>query len=100
MLYAGPRQQLVPWMSGTLGYGPYCPERYGMAADWVMDLVNVGFRKPQVRMVAGVLGKCLALLRHRAWLPIPLLPTLQCCTALLLYRPNAPFSPCTVVPPR
>jgi len=56
MIYSGPKDGLVPWLSAEDGllrygcgpYGPYCPARHGVAADWVMDLVNVGFRKPKV----------------------------------------------------
>lgn len=52
MIYSGAREGLVPWLTaedGPLRYGPYCPARHGVAADWVMDLVNIGFRKPKVR---------------------------------------------------
>jgi hypothetical protein len=46
-MYFGPRDGLMPWFSETLGYS-YNPAMHGMVSDWVMDLVNIGFRKPQV----------------------------------------------------
>lgn len=47
LLYFGPRESLVPWFSEVLGYD-YDPQLHGVASDWVMDLVNVGFKKPKV----------------------------------------------------
>ncbi|KAG1665475.1 hypothetical protein FOA52_007607 [Chlamydomonas sp. UWO 241] len=47
MIYSGSRAGLVPWLTTSLGYGPYDPQRHGAASDWVMDLVNTGFRKPE-----------------------------------------------------
>lgn len=48
MMYSGEREGLVPWFSDSLGW-PYDPAMHGLASDWVMDLVNVGFTKPEVR---------------------------------------------------
>lgn len=49
MMYSGPRSALLPWFtSGGLGY-TYSPALHGAPSDWVMDLVNVGFAKPEVR---------------------------------------------------
>ena len=48
MLYSGPREGAAAWLSGSLGY-PYDPARHGIASDWIMDLVNIRFRKPRVR---------------------------------------------------
>ncbi|GAX75358.1 hypothetical protein CEUSTIGMA_g2802.t1 [Chlamydomonas eustigma] len=47
MLYSGPRSRLVPWLTEGLGYGPYNPIKHGVEADWVLDLVNIGFNKPK-----------------------------------------------------
>jgi len=46
MMYSGPREDLVPWFVNHCGY-PYDAVKHGLASDWVMDLVNVGFSKPQ-----------------------------------------------------
>lgn len=48
-LYQGPCGALVGWFQGSLGYGPWDSAVHGTASDWVMDLVNVGFTKPEVR---------------------------------------------------
>ncbi|GBF87651.1 ABC transporter G family [Raphidocelis subcapitata] len=45
LVYFGPREGMVPWFA-SLGY-PYDAEMHGVPSDWVMDLVNVGFHKPQ-----------------------------------------------------
>jgi ABC-type multidrug transport system ATPase subunit len=47
MMYSGDREGLVPWFAEGCGY-PYDPAMHGLASDWVMDLVNVGFTKPEV----------------------------------------------------
>ncbi len=47
-LYSGPLAGAVPWFSAGLGFA-YDPARHGIAPDWIIDLVNVGFDKPQVR---------------------------------------------------
>eukprot|EP00877_Chromochloris_zofingiensis_P013185 jgi/Chrzof1/811/Cz01g29200.t1 len=44
-MYFGPRDQVVPWFNGQLGY-PYSAAMHGVPSDWIMDLVNVGFQKP------------------------------------------------------
>jgi hypothetical protein len=44
-MYTGPTEQLVPWFT-SLGYA-YDPELHGMASDWALDLVSLGFTKPQ-----------------------------------------------------
>jgi hypothetical protein len=49
MMYTGPRDELVPWFTSGCGYS-YDPVMHGLASDWVMDLVNIGFRKPEVRL--------------------------------------------------
>lgn len=46
-MYFGPRDQVVPWFNGQLGY-PYSAAMHGVPSDWIMDLVNVGFQKPTV----------------------------------------------------
>jgi hypothetical protein len=47
MMYSGVREGLVPWFVEGCGY-PYDPAMHGLASDWVMDLVNIGFTKPVV----------------------------------------------------
>lgn len=66
MMYSGEREGLVPWFTQGCGY-PYDPPMHGLASDWVMDLVNVGFTKPEVR-------------RSKNW-PVGLAPWLQCFAA-------------------
>jgi hypothetical protein len=43
-MYTGPTDDLVTWFS-SLGYY-YDPETHGMASDWALDLVSLGFTKP------------------------------------------------------
>ena len=65
LVYSGPREGLVPWLAeGPLGYGPYDAQRHGVAADWVMDLVNIGFRKPRVRGGGRVGRRCVGGVRE------------------------------------
>ncbi|KAF6258116.1 hypothetical protein COO60DRAFT_1520342 [Scenedesmus sp. NREL 46B-D3] len=45
LMYTGPTEQLVPWFT-SLGYA-YDHELHGMASDWALDLVSLGFTKPQ-----------------------------------------------------
>jgi ABC-type multidrug transport system ATPase subunit len=47
LMYFGPREDLVSWFTDGCGY-PYDPKMHGLASDWVMDLVNIGFKKPEV----------------------------------------------------
>jgi len=44
LAYTGPRDGLVEWF-GSLGY-PYDPTLHGVASDWALDLVAIGFHKP------------------------------------------------------
>ena len=44
-LYFGPPESAVGWFDKSLGY-PYQVTRDGAASDWLMDLVSVGFAKP------------------------------------------------------
>jgi len=53
MMYSGEREGLVPWFE-KCGYR-YDPAMHGLASDWVMDLVNIGFSKPEVRGINKVL---------------------------------------------
>jgi hypothetical protein len=53
MMYSGEREGLVPWFTQGCGY-PYDPPMHGLASDWVMDLVNVGFTKPEVSRALSV----------------------------------------------
>ncbi|KAG2499204.1 hypothetical protein HYH03_002785 [Edaphochlamys debaryana] len=46
MMYSGDRAGAVPWFTTGLGYS-YDPARHGVASDWIMDLVNTGFKKPR-----------------------------------------------------
>ena len=46
MLFSGPPGSAVPWFS-SLQY-EYLPERDGNVSDWLLDLVSVGFTKPEV----------------------------------------------------
>lgn len=46
MMYYGPPNELQSWFGEGLGYR-YRPELHGLPSDWVMDLVNVRFRKPK-----------------------------------------------------
>jgi hypothetical protein len=41
LMYHGERTGIVPWFQ-ALGYS-YSSDLHGLASDWVMDLVNVGF---------------------------------------------------------
>ncbi|CAL5218719.1 g432 [Coccomyxa viridis] len=45
-LYFGPPQEAISWFSDCLGY-TFWPDQRGAEADWLMDLVSVGFSKPQ-----------------------------------------------------
>lgn len=58
-MYFGARDGMVPWFSGQLGY-PYQPTLHGVPSDWVMDLVNVGFDKPEVSLTGWrcMCGQC------------------------------------------
>lgn len=47
MMYFGSHDKMVPWFSDKLGYA-YDAAMHGVPSDWVMDLVNVGFQKPEV----------------------------------------------------
>ena len=47
MMYSGPRDGMVPWFDEHCGYR-YDPAMHGLPSDWVMDLVNIGFKKPEV----------------------------------------------------
>jgi ATP-binding cassette, subfamily G (WHITE), member 2 len=44
LMYTGARDGLVEWF-GSLGY-PYDPTLHGVASDWALDLVAIGFHKP------------------------------------------------------
>eukprot|EP00878_Enallax_costatus_P012559 GHUV01013117.1.p1 GENE.GHUV01013117.1~~GHUV01013117.1.p1 ORF type:complete len:585 (+),score=193.17 GHUV01013117.1:274-2028(+) len=44
-MYTGPTDDLVPWFK-SLGYY-YDLQEHGMASDWALDLVALGFAKPQ-----------------------------------------------------
>ena len=46
VVYTGPPAGAVPWFK-TLGY-EYVLVRDGSASDWLIDLVSVGFDKPEV----------------------------------------------------
>lgn len=48
MLYSGPRAGAVGWFSGPPLRYAYDPLRHGIASDWIMDLVNINFKKPKV----------------------------------------------------
>ena len=45
-LYFGPPQEAVDWFDKGLGYS-FWPDQHGAVSDWLMDLVSVGFSKPQ-----------------------------------------------------
>lgn len=47
MMFSGACEDMVPWFVNHCGY-PYDPKKHGLASDWVMDLVNVGFTKHEV----------------------------------------------------
>jgi hypothetical protein len=44
-MYHGLRDNLVPWFA-TQGYS-YDPTQHGVASDWALDLVAIGFHKPK-----------------------------------------------------
>jgi hypothetical protein len=44
-MYTGPTDGLTRWFT-SLGYH-YDPSDHGMASDWALDLVSLGFVKPQ-----------------------------------------------------
>lgn len=43
-MYHGPREEMTEWF-GRLGYS-HSPLEHGVASDWALDLVAVGFAKP------------------------------------------------------
>eukprot|EP00879_Flechtneria_rotunda_P017044 GHRR01017850.1.p1 GENE.GHRR01017850.1~~GHRR01017850.1.p1 ORF type:complete len:820 (+),score=223.92 GHRR01017850.1:95-2554(+) len=45
LMFHGARDDLVPWF-GHLGY-TYDPALHGVASDWALDLVAIGFHKPK-----------------------------------------------------
>ncbi|KAF6255774.1 hypothetical protein COO60DRAFT_1533203, partial [Scenedesmus sp. NREL 46B-D3] len=45
LMFHGVRDDLVPWF-GHLGY-PYDASQHGVASDWALDLVAIGFHKPK-----------------------------------------------------
>lgn len=45
LMYHGLRDNLVPWFA-TQGYS-YDPTQHGVASDWALDLVAIGFHKPK-----------------------------------------------------
>lgn len=45
LMYTGPTEDLTRWFT-SLGYH-YDPAEHGMASDWALDLVSLGFAKPQ-----------------------------------------------------
>lgn len=49
MVYFGPPEKAVGWFC-SLGY-VYEQWRDGAVSDWLIDLVSVGFQKPEVRCV-------------------------------------------------
>lgn len=44
-MYHGLRDNMVPWFA-TQGYS-YDPTQHGVASDWALDLVAIGFHKPK-----------------------------------------------------
>eukprot|EP00803_Ostreobium_quekettii_P007966 evm.model.scf_884EXC.7 EVM.evm.TU.scf_884EXC.7 scf_884EXC:39023-46896(-) len=46
LMYWGPTSDVVNWFSGKLGY-KYDAGIHGVVSDWAMDLVSIGFSKPQ-----------------------------------------------------
>lgn len=47
-LYFGAPKHVQPWFSKALSY-PYQADSDGAVSDWLMDLVSIGFSKPQAR---------------------------------------------------
>jgi len=45
LMFFGPRDQVVPWFK-NLGYN-YDPAMHGVPSDWIMDLVNINFDRPE-----------------------------------------------------
>jgi len=45
-MYFGPRSGMLPWFTRGLGLA-YTPSQHGLPADWVLDVVNISFRKPR-----------------------------------------------------
>lgn len=45
LMYHGLRDNMVPWFA-TQGYS-YDPTQHGVASDWALDLVAIGFHKPK-----------------------------------------------------
>jgi len=45
LMYHGLRDNMVPWF-GTQGYS-YDASQHGVASDWALDLVAIGFHKPR-----------------------------------------------------
>jgi hypothetical protein len=55
LMYFGAREEMAPWFTEGCGY-PYDPKMHGLVSDWGMDLVNIGFKKPEVRGAGCKLG--------------------------------------------
>ena len=55
LIFFGPCSGLIPWLSDHLGYA-YEPDKGGIAPDFVMDLVNIAFKKPKVGRMGLWLG--------------------------------------------
>ena len=55
-LYFGPPQEAINWFSKCLGY-TFWPGQRGAEADWLMDLVSVGFSKPQTLRAASMTSR-------------------------------------------
>ena len=45
-MFTGVVRDAVPWFTQKLGYD-YDPAINGVASDWLMDLVSIGFNKPK-----------------------------------------------------
>lgn len=46
MMYSGYTNRVASWFTENLGYD-YDPKIHGVVSDWVIDLVSIGFSKPE-----------------------------------------------------
>eukprot|EP00775_Hariotina_reticulata_P006450 gene6450-6679_t len=53
LVYHGPAADMLPWLSGGLGY-PYDAAYHGLVSDWALDLVVVEFSKPHALLCSTI----------------------------------------------
>ena len=98
-LYFGPPQEAIDWFGTCLGYTFRAGQR-GAEADWLMDLVSVGFSKPQATHGASMtsredVAKASELWHAHCTKAWHHLPFVQSCRVTSLLMPEH-LPPCTV----